>query len=137
MTTKSMTRTTQRLLPTKPVTEVSTEEPSTSLRPTTKDPEASNWWRENWLWVLVAVCLVLIVIMVAVAILFCWKRQLFCFKTKSSGYQRGTGVEMRYSKENDNIYLRQVLTHLRFTLSSRMLNKLYENQSKAGLRMSD
>ena len=111
MTTKSVTRTTERSLPTKPVTEVSTDEPSTPL-PSTKDPAASNWWRENWIWVLVAVCLVLILIMVVVAILFCWKRQLFCFKTKSSGYQRGTGVEMRYSKENDNIYLRQVLTHL-------------------------
>ena len=113
ITTKSMTSTTQWSLPTKPEIEpeFSTEEPSTSFQPTTKDPTASNWWRENWVWVLVAVCLAVIVIMVVVAILFCWKRQLFCFKKKSSGYQRGTGVEMRYSKENDNIYLRQVLTN--------------------------
>ena len=108
-TTKPTTRTTQRSLSTKPDTTVSTDEPSskpTSIEPT---PE-SSWWRENWVWVLVAICLVAIAIIVAVAIFVCWKRHLFCFKTKKSGYQRGTGVEMRYSKENDNIYLRQVFT---------------------------
>ena len=110
-TTKSTIRTTQKSLSTEPDTTepLLTDEPSS--KPTSIEPSpASNWWRENWVWVLVAICLVAIAIIVAVAIIFCWKKQLFCFKTKKSGYQRGTGVEMRYSKENDNIYLRQVFT---------------------------
>ena len=101
---------------TKPDTTVRTDETSTSSRPTTIEPAASNWWRDNWVWFLVAICLIAIAITVAVAIFFCWKKQLFCFKTKKSGYQRGTGVEMRYSKENDNIYLRKVFI-LHFWLS--------------------